>query len=541
MTSDAFSDAFLNALAEVVGGRHVLTDADVVAPYLTDERNRFTGSALAVVSPGSTDEVAAIVKLCAARGVAVVPQGGNTSLCGGATPLAARATTSTPLPPSPPSPPKSTSSPSSAAASAPPLPPDLPSGRSVVLSLRRMRGVRSLDRLSRTITVGAGTTVAEVAAAAAEVDLLFPLSFGAEASAQIGGALSTNAGGTAVLRYGHARALALGLEVVLANGEVLRLGRGLRKDNAGYDLKHLFIGSEGTLGVICEATLALYPMPRSRVTCVASVAGPREALKVLGRLQDASGGRVTACEWMSPTTRRLACEMPGGARDPFGAAQSNPADPSAQESPPSDKPHSEVYRDAYAPHLKSLVLYELTSSDAGSELEAALEETLASALENGLIGDAAIADSSAATAALWRLRTAPSEAEKRVGVSIKHDISVLPERIDDFLAKSVPAVQRIMEGVRINAFGHLGDGNVHFNLLPPEGADFSEFLAAEEELTAAVFTATDALGGSFSAEHGIGQLRRGDLERWRPTELALMRRLKTALDPYGVFNPGKVV
>ncbi len=526
------ADAFPDALAEAVGGRHVLTDADVVAPYLTDERNRFTGSALAVVSPGSTNEVAAIVKLCAARGVAVVPQGGNTSLCGGATPLAAGTTASTPLPPSPSN---STSSPSSAAAS------PLPRGRSVVLSLRRMRGVHSLDRLSRTITVGAGTTVAEVAAAAAEVDLLFPLSFGAEASAQIGGALSTNAGGTAVLRYGHARALALGLEVVLANGEVLRLGRGLRKDNAGYDLKHLFIGSEGTLGVICEATLALYPTPRSRVTCVAAVAGPREALEVLGRLQDASGGRVTACEWMSPTTRRLACEMPGGARDPFGAAPSTPAGPAARERPSSGKPHSEAYRDSYAPHLESLVLYELTSSDAGSELEVVLEETLASALENGLIGDAAIADSSAAAAALWRLRTAPSEAEKRVGVSIKHDVSVLPERIDEFLAQSVPAVQGIMAGVRVNAFGHLGDGNVHFNLLPPEGADFSEFLAAEEELTAAVFTATDALGGSFSAEHGIGQLRRGDLERWRPTELTLMRRLKTALDPYGVLNPGKVV
>ena len=290
---------------------------------------------------------------------------------------------------------------------------------------------------------------------------------------------------------------------------------------------------------------------------------------MLGRLQDASGGRVTACEWMSPTTRRLACEMPGGARDPFRTATSSDTAGEAAEREArgaagkahagkaqlshggrnaayhdAHAPHggrNAAYHDAHAPHLESLVLYELTSSDTGSELEAVLEETLASALENGLIGDATIADSSAATAALWRLRTAPSEAEKRVGVSIKHDISVLPERIDEFLAESVPAVRDIMEGVRINAFGHLGDGNVHFNLLPPEGSDFSEFLAAEGKLTAAVFTAVDALGGSFSAEHGIGQLRRGDLERWRPAELALMRRLKTALDPYGVLNPGKVV
>ena len=509
---------FLTALAEVVGSRHVLTEADVTASYLTDERSRFTGSALAVVSPGSTDEVAEVVKLCAAQGVAVVPQGGNTSLCGGATPLAAEA---------------AGAASSSAAAPLPASP-----VRSVVLSLRRMRGVLSLDRLSRTITVGAGTTVAEVAAAAAEGGLLFPLSFGAEASAQIGGALSTNAGGTAVLRYGHARALALGLEVVLADGEVLRLGRGLRKDNAGYDLKHLFIGSEGTLGVICEATLALYPMPRSRVTCVAAVAGPREALEVLSKLQDASDGHVTACEWMSPTTRRLACEMPGGARDPFGAET---ASAPGEAGVPSPSPHSEGYHDAYAPHLESLVLYELTSSDADSNLEVVLEETLASALEDGLIGDATIADSSAAAAALWRLRTAPSEAEKRVGVSIKHDVSVLPELIDEFLARSVPAIQSILAGVRINAFGHLGDGNVHLNLLPPEGSDASEFLTAEEKLTEVVFASTDALGGSFSAEHGIGQLRRGDLERWRPEELALMRRLKAALDPGGVLNPGKVV
>ena len=513
------SEAFLKELAGAVGARHVLTDAEALGPYLTDERNRFTGSALAVISPGGTEEVASVIKLCAARRVGVVPQGGNTSLCGGATPLSE----------------------------------DLRAGGDgralVVLSLRRMRGVRNLDRLSRTITVEAGVTVADVAAAAAAADLLFPLRFGADGSAQIGGALSTNAGGTAVLRYGHARALALGLEVVLADGEVLKLGRGLRKDNAGYDLKQLFIGSEGTLGVICEATLALYPPPRSRVTCVATVAGPREALEVLGRLQDASDGHVTACEWMSPTTRRLACEMSGGARDPFGAAAKNSVGGKATSDSLPDvlaggdetATSSAVYHDTYAPHLESLVLYELTSSRADSGLQAILEETLASALENGLIGDATIADSAAATTALWRLRTAPSEAEKRMGVSVKHDISVTPERIGEFLAEAIPAVRRILPGLVINAMGHIGDGNVHFNLLPPEGDDPQVLLDAEAALTEAVFAAVDSLRGSFSAEHGIGRLRRSDLKRWRPAELALMRRVKTALDPSGVLNPGKVL
>ena len=271
---------FIADLAAAVGGRHVQTDEDILAPLLVDERRRYRGDALAVVSPADTGEVAAAVRLCAAAGVAVVAQGGNTGLCGGATPLR-----------------------------------DNPS---VVLSLRRMREVRHIDRPGRTITVGAGATVAEVAEAAATSGLLFPLSFGAEAGAQIGGALSTNAGGTNVLRYGSARALTLGLEVVLADGSVARLGRGLRKDNTGYDLKHLFVGAEGTLGVICEATLALFPLPRQRATAMATVAGAAEGLDLLGRLNSAADGRLSACEWLSPTTRQLACDPPAGARDPFG-------------------------------------------------------------------------------------------------------------------------------------------------------------------------------------------------------------------------------
>ncbi len=564
--SDLAALAFLRKLSAAVGARHVITDAGMLAPYLTDERNRFTGNALAVVSPGSTEEVASVVKLCASQSVAIVPQGGNTSLCGGATPLATKAaagaetlsaaasatmsaaavSNATPTPASAAASATmsaaavsiATPTPAPAAASA--TPSSAPSIPPVVLSLRRMRGVRSLDRLSRTITVGAGTTVAEVAEAAAGADLLFPLRFGADGSAQIGGALSTNAGGTAVLRYGHARALTLGLEVVLANGEVLRLGRGLRKDNAGYDLKQLFIGSEGTLGVICEATLALHPPPRSRVTCVATVSAPRDALEVLGRLQDASDGHVTACEWMSPTTRRLACEMPGGARDPFGAAGAGTgAARPLRLAGVSER--GDAYHDTYAPHLESLVLYELTSSRTDNNLEEILEETLATALDEGLIGDATIADSSASAASLWRLRTAPSEAEKRVGVSVKHDISVTPEQISGFLAEVVPEVRRILPGLVINAMGHIGDGNVHFNLLPPPGAEHQLLLDAEAELTEAVFKSVDALGGSFSAEHGIGQLRRSELAQRRPSEFALMRRVKAALDPTGLLNPGKVV
>ena len=491
--------ALLAGLAAALGARHTQTDEDIMAPFLVDERRRYHGDALAMVSPADTGDVATVVRLCAAAGVAVVAQGGNTGLCGGATPL----------------------------------------GRipSVVLSLRRMRDVRHVDPLGRTITVGAGATVAEVAGAAAEAGLLFPLSFGAEASAQIGGALSTNAGGTNVLRYGSARALTLGLEVVLADGSVARLGGGLRKDNTGYDLKNLFVGSEGTLGVICEATLALFAPARQRATAMATLsggrapapatgppAGPPESsgaasaagagtgLEVLGRLLDASDGRVSACEWLSPTTRRLACMQPGGARDPFG------------------------------PGAESLLLVELTSGRAGEDLRRLLEEVLADALADGLIGDATVADGSAAAERLWQVREAPPEAEKRSGGSVKHDIAVTPARVPDFLAQATAAVETVLAGVRVNAFGHLGDGNVHFNLLAPHGADPHVLFDSEDRLTEAVFDVTESLGGSFSAEHGIGVRWRNELARRKPpAALDLMQRIKAALDPAGVLNPGKVL
>lgn len=483
-------------LAAAVGADHIQTDEDVLAPFLVDERRRYRGEALAVVSPADTADTATVVRLCAAAGVAVVPQGGNTGLCGGATPL--RATPS------------------------------------VVLSLRRMREVRSIDRLGRTITVGAGATVAEVAAAAAEAELLFPLSFGAEASAQIGGALSTNAGGTAVLRYGSARSLTLGLEVVLANGTVARLGAGLRKDNTGYDLKNLFVGSEGTLGVICEATLALSGPVRQRTTALATLAGrwpgepttpgrpavtpgsaargAAEGLELLARLSDASDGRVSACEWMSPTTRRLACAPPGGARDPFGGGP------------------------------ESLLLVELTSSRAGDDLRTLLEGVLAAAVDDGLIGDATVADGSAAAERLWQVREAPPEAEKRAGGSVKHDIAVVPSLMPAFLDRATAAVRAVLPDLTVNAFGHLGDGNIHFNLLAPSGTPPGALLDCEERLTEAVFDVTESLGGSFSAEHGIGQRWRDELIRRKPAAaMDLMRRVKATLDPAGVLNPGKVL
>ncbi len=490
---------FIADLAAAVGTRHIQTDEDVLAPLLVDERRRYHGEALAAISPADTAEVATVVRLCAASGVAVVPQGGNTGLCGGATPLR-----------------------------------DAPS---VILSLRRMREVRRIDRLGRTITVGAGATVAEVAGAAAAAGLLFPLSFGAGSSAQIGGALSTNAGGTNVLRYGSARALTLGLEVVLADGTVARLGRGLRKDNTGYDLKHLFVGGEGTLGVICEATLALHPLPRQRATALATLSageapapatgttpgppgsdgvacagGASAGLEVLGRLLDASDGRVSACEWLSPTTRLLACAQPGGARDPFGGGP------------------------------ESLVLVELTSGRSGDDLRRMLEEVLAESLEAGVIGDAAPADGVAAAERLWRVREAAPEAEKRAGGSIKHDIAVMPDRMPAFLEQATAAVGAALPGVRVSAFGHLGDGNVHFNLLAPLGEAPHVLLSNEERLTGAVFDVTESLGGSFSAEHGIGRRWRHELaRREQPAALDLMRRLKAALDPDGVLNPGKVL
>ena len=464
----------ISDLAAAIGEGHTQTDADVLAPLLVDERRRYHGDALAVVSPADTDEVATVVRLCATAGVAVVPQGGNTGLCGGATPQR-----------------------------------EVPS---VVLSLRRMREVRRIDRLGRTITVGAGATVEEVAGAAAGAGLLFPLSFGAQGSAQIGGALSTNAGGTNVLRYGSARALTLGLEVVLADGTVARLGRGLRKDNTGYDLKHLFVGSEGTLGVICEATLALYPLPRQRATAMATVPGAAEGLELLVRLQEAGDGRVSACEWMSPTTRRLACEAPAGARDPFGGGP------------------------------ESLVLVELTSGRAGDDLRRLLEEVLVDSLEAGVIGDATVADGTAAAERLWRVRETPPEAEKRAGGSIKHDIAVVPARMPVFLERATGAVGAVLPGVRVSAFGHLGDGNIHFNLLAPAGEGPHVLFDSEERLTEAVFDVTESLGGSFSAEHGIGLRWRHELARRKqPAALELMRRLKATLDPHGILNPGKVL
>lgn len=467
-------DAIVDRLAAAVGTRHARTDGDILAPFLVDERRRYRGEALAVVSPADTAEVATVVRLCAAAGVAVVPQGGNTGLCGGATPRR-----------------------------------DVPS---VVLNLRRMRDVRSIDRLGRTITVGAGATVAEVAAAAAEAVLLFPLSFGAEASAQIGGALSTNAGGTAVLRYGSARSLTLGLEVVLANGTVARLGAGLRKDNTGYDLKNLFVGSEGTLGVICEATLALFGPARQRATAMATARGATEGLELLARLSDASDGRVSACEWLSPETRQLACAAPGNVRDPFGGG------------------------------AESLVLVELTSSRPGDDLRALLEDVLAGALGAGVIGDATVAHGAAAAERLWQVREAPPEAEKRAGGSVKHDIAVVPDRMPAFLDRATTAVRAIMADVRINAFGHLGDGNIHFNLLAPSGAPPDALLDREARLTEAVFDVAESLGGSFSAEHGIGQRWREELIRRKPAAAVdLMRRVKAALDPAGVLNPGKVL
>ena len=478
-------------LAAAVGTRHTRTEGDILAPLLVDERGRYHGDALAAVSPADTGEVAAVVRLCGAAGVAVVPQGGNTGLCGGATPQ-----------------------------------PEVPS---VILSLRRMREVRRIDRLGRTITVGAGATVAEVAGAAAEAGLLFPLSFGAEGSAQIGGALSTNAGGTNVLRYGSARALTLGLEVVLADGSVARLGGGLRKDNTGYDLKNLFVGGEGTLGVICEATLALSALPRQRATAMATLGGHRTpaapagppdsdgagaaaGLELLDRLLEASDGRVSACEWLSPTTRRLACAPPAGARDPFDGGP------------------------------ESLLLVELTSARPGDDLRPLLEEVLAGALADGLIGDATVAGGSAAAERLWQVREAPPEAEKRAGGSVKHDIAVVPARIPAFLEQAGAAVEAALAGVRVNAFGHLGDGNVHFNLLAPPGADPHVLYDNEDRLTTAVFDVAESLEGSFSAEHGIGQRWRHELARRKPpAALDLMHRIKAALDPHGVLNPGKVL
>ena len=463
-------------LRRLLGERHVLTAAGDIALYCTDWRGRYTGSARCVALPGSTEEVAAVVRACAAAGVAgvpMVPQGGNTGLCGGATPL----------------------------------------GGEVVVNLRRMNRIRAIDADNNSMTVEAGCTLQAVQEAAAEADRLFPLSLAAEGSATIGGNLSTNAGGVQVLRYGNARELTLGLEVVLADGRIWDGLRALRKDNTGYDLKHLFIGAEGTLGLITAATLKLFPRPRTHATAWVAVPDPASAVRLLGRLRDAAGDNVTAFEIVGRPALDLVLKHIPNARDPLAG-----------------KPAWQV-------------LIELSgSSDVRDDLADTLEQALQQAAEDGVIDDAALAHSEAQTAALWALRENVSEAQKIEGVSIKHDIAVPVSRIAEFIVRADAALLAAFPALRIVCFGHIGDGNLHYNQSRPDAQSNAEFIAQTAAVNRIVHDLVHELGGSISAEHGLGQLKRKEVLRYKSaTEMDMMRAVKQALDPRGLMNPGKLL
>ena len=462
------NDSLTNTLAGIVGHANVLAEAADLAPYLTDWRGRYQGQALCVVRPGNSAEVAAVVRACTGAGAPIVPQGGNTSLCGAATPDAA--------------------------------------GKAVVLSLSRLNRIVAVDPKNNTISVEAGCTLAAVQQAARAADRLFPLALAAEGTCQIGGNLSTNAGGVQVLRYGNTRDLTLGLEVVLPNGEIWNGLRGLRKDNTGYDLKHLFIGAEGTLGIITAAMLKLYPLPKTQTTCWLNVASPPVAVDLLNQAKTAFDAHLTAFELVSESALGLVLKnIPGAVR------------------PTASSPW--------------YVLAEF--SDAGPE---AVERWLAAQLEGGIVADGALATSHTQAAKLWALRENISEAQKFEGISIKHDISVPVSAIPAFLATADAALARAFPGIRVVAFGHVGDGNLHYNLSRPDAQDNSAFIAAQPEVNRIVHDTVHALNGSISAEHGIGQLKREEILRYKsPVEMALMRSVKQAIDPLGVMNPGKVV
>jgi FAD/FMN-containing dehydrogenase len=467
------SASLLERMAAIVGDRNVITDPDAMVPYLKEWRDLFRGTARAVVRPGSTEEVAAVVKLAAETGMALVPQGGNTGLVGGQIPTH--------------------------------------EGKEIILSLQRMDRIRAVDAASDTMTIDAGVTLQRAQEAAEQAGRLFPLSLASEGSCTIGGNLSTNAGGTAVLAYGNARELCMGLEVVMADGRIWNGLRQLRKDNTGYDLKNLFIGAEGTLGIITGAVLKLFPLPAARATAFLAVPSTEAALELLNAAKAGAGGTLTTFELMSRFCLELVLKHGANTRDPLGEA-------------------SPWY-----------VLMEVSSQSA-TGLDEAVEAFLGDALERGLVTDAALAGSLGQRADFWKLRELLSEVQIPEGGSIKHDVSVPLHAVPEFIERACALVQEMVPGCRPVPFGHMGDGNIHFNVSQPVGADRAGFIARWSEMNAAVHAIVTELHGSISAEHGIGRLKRYLLPGVKdPVELELMRAVKQTFDPQGILNPGSVL
>jgi FAD/FMN-containing dehydrogenase len=469
----AFPERFLAELDRRVGARGWSSDPERVAPHLAEPWGAAHGRSALLLRPGTTAEVAELLKHCSDANVPVVPQGGNTGLVGAGVPDA--------------------------------------SGRLAVLSLSRLDRIREVDPLNDTITVEAGCVLETVQNAAAEVNRLFPLSLGAQGSCQIGGNLSSNAGGVNVLRYGMARALVLGLEVVLGDGRIWDGLRALRKDNTGYDLKQLFIGAEGTLGVITAAVLRLVPRPRERQTAWLGVPSPRAAVELLALFRERLGETISSFELMSGPGVELVLQYLPGARQPL-----------AQPAPW---------------YVLAEVAWALEEG-----LAERLEAVLAAGLERGLIQDGVLATSEAQRQAIWNLRENPTEAMAREGAVLRHDIAVPVSRVPELIERGAEAFERTVSGVRIMPFGHVGDGNIHYTLLQPKSMSPEQFRGLKDAVQRQVFDLVEALGGSISAEHGIGRLKRAELAvRKSPVELTLMRQLKAAFDPKGILNPGAVL
>ncbi len=474
MTVAALSDHLIAQFTAIVGASHAVRDQAELAPRLVENRGLYQGTSPLLLKPASTEEVAEIMKLASKTGTAIVPQTGNTGLVGGQTPRAGAS--------------------------------------DIILSLERMNKVSEIDAVANVIVADAGCILEDIHTAADSINRMFPLTLASQGSCRIGGNLATNAGGTAVLAYGNMRQLCLGLEVVLPTGEIWNGLRKLKKDNTGYDLRDLFIGSEGTLGVITAAVLKLFPKPLGHQVAFVGLASPHAALTLFEKATSLCGSALTGFELMPRLGVEFTTKHISGVRDPLA------------------RPHAWY------------VLIDISTYDSSDTADAMMQVLLEEGLENGIVEDAVIAASDAQRQAIWHMRESMSEAQRPEGGSIKHDVSVPVSSIPEFMAAAETAVLQVIPDARICAFGHMGDGNIHYNISQPIGADKAEFIGRWREVNAIVHQLVLSCGGSISAEHGIGQLKRDELAHIRDgIEIDLMRRIKSAFDPAGIMNPGKVI